>query len=158
VFQCSLHCISAHCYTTHAHREGHLILRCKCYGTLHLPPSLSKNDGTVVKTYVTILHFGIILLTTKIVIVVIYSSQRLHIYMCVCGCVCVSKIHSICQSYSTYHNNNDSRCVNINVFHIRNKNLLIQMLHAWLSVSVSFFLHLFPHEKSTWNMMRKWVP
>jgi hypothetical protein len=31
--------------------------------------------------HVTILHFGIILLTTKIVIFVIYSSQRLHICM-----------------------------------------------------------------------------
>jgi hypothetical protein len=103
VFQCSLHCISAHCYTTHAHRKGHLILHCKWCGALHLPPSLSTNDGTLVQLYVTILHLGVTLLTTKTLVFVIYSSQRLHIY------IYVSKIHSICQSYSAYHNNNDGR-------------------------------------------------
>jgi hypothetical protein len=81
MFQCALHCISAHCYTTHAHIEGNLTLWCKFCGMLHLPLSLPKNDDTVVQPYVTILHVGIILLINKSVIYVIYSSKRLHIYI-----------------------------------------------------------------------------
>ena len=88
-FQCSLQYISVHCYKTHAHTKGHLTLQCKCCGAVQSPPSLSKNDGTVVQPYITKLYFGIILLTTKIVIFVIYSSQRLHIYIYIYICVCV---------------------------------------------------------------------